>query len=78
MTWTVDHHTSTTVGQAKRFYGDGTYTLLLRPDGIPVYQQRDRKAVFLGLYGAIDLPADFPAISFPPGVDQIIVVPEAP
>jgi hypothetical protein len=75
MAWRVDPQPPTDTGTASAFYGAGCYTLLNRPTGIYVYQRVPGRAVYLGLYGDVSLPSDFPPITFPEGSDQLVVVP---
>jgi exosortase/archaeosortase family protein len=83
--WTVEYFLSTDISQYHTFYAPGSYDLLLRPGYVVVYVIEPRGSGgsgFLGMYGASALgypqavlPADFPAISFPEGTDQAMIVP---
>jgi hypothetical protein len=65
------------MGDPSRFYGSGVYTFLRVGDSITVYRQNEHHiAEFLGHYDQIELPASLPPIAFPPGIDQIMAVPE--
>jgi hypothetical protein len=64
-------------GEPIRFFGEGTY-LLLRRATMPVpavYVQESRNWRLVGKLGECDLPASFPSIEFPEGLEQIAVVP---
>jgi hypothetical protein len=74
MAWRIDRHLTGDVSAASRFYGDGVYTFLRRAEYTPVYRQENGRAIYLGLLGAVSLPAGFPAVEFTDGVDQIMIV----
>ncbi len=75
MVWRVDPQPPTDTGTASAFYGDGCYILLSAWSGIPIYRHEQGRAVYLGLYGEVSLPSDFPPITFPEGSNQLVVVP---
>ena len=73
--WLVEPQPPTDTGSASAFYGHGCYTFLNRDGHVPVYLQEHTHSVYIGLLEDITLPSDFPPITFPEGVTQIVVVP---
>jgi exosortase/archaeosortase family protein len=72
--WTINYIASSNA-PGGGFFGAGAYDFLLRGDAVQVYRQQDGHWVYLGASNAVTLPAGFPNITFPPGIDQIVVVP---
>jgi hypothetical protein len=72
--WETTYFTRAAGGSAPNWCVNGHYLLLQGPSSTTVYiHQTDW--VFLGLYGQVTLPTDFPVINFPVGKDLATVVP---
>ena len=80
--WRVDYLVR---GGTSPFYGDGSYMFLLYPEYVPVYLH-NVNWMFIGMdadlttpqyqaYGVAVFPEGFPDISFPSGIDMIVVTP---